>query len=132
MTALLEVQNLTRRFGGLVAVNNVSLRVNHGDILGLIGPNGAGKTTVFNLIVGLIRPNTGKVRLQGHDITNKRPSVVSQHGLTKTFQNVALFPEMTVLDNVLVGGLAHSSIAESRALARKTSNVSVCLALRQK
>lgn len=119
MTALLEVNNLTRRFGGLVAVNNVSLRVNQGDILGLIGPNGAGKTTLFNLIVGLTRPNSGTVSLQGVDITNKRPSIVAQHGLTKTFQNVALFPEMTVLDNVLVGGLAHSSIPDSRQLARK-------------
>lgn len=119
MTALLEVNNLTKRFGGLTAVNNVSLRVSEGDILGLIGPNGAGKTTLFNLIIGLTRPNQGSVTLLGNDITNKRPSLIAQYGMTKTFQNVALFPEMTVLDNVLVGGLSHSGIPESRELARK-------------
>src|SRR5690625_113796 len=114
MSVLLETKNLTRRFGGLVAVNDVSLQIRQGDILGLIGPNGAGKTTLFNLLMGMIRPNAGKITLLGKNITHARPHTVAKIGMTKTFQNVALFPEMTVLDNVMVGGLLHDDLVQAR------------------
>ena len=119
MHELLKVENVTRRFGGLTAVNNVSFDVRQGDIIGLIGPNGAGKTTLFNLLVGLTPPDQGNVILEGQLITGKKPNVVARQGMTKTFQNVALFPEMTVLENVLVGGLLRLTIPEARALAEK-------------
>ncbi len=120
MPELLKVENATRRFGGLTAVNKVSFGVDKGDIIGLIGPNGAGKTTLFNLMMGLTAPDSGSVTLEGQAITGKKPHIVARHGMTKTFQNVALFPEMTVLDNVLVGGLLRLSIPQARALAEKT------------
>lgn len=120
MPELLKVENATRRFGGLTAVNKVSFGVDQGDIIGLIGPNGAGKTTLFNLMMGLTAPDSGSVTLEGQAITGKKPHIVARHGMTKTFQNVALFPEMTVLDNVLVGGLLRLSIPQARALAEKT------------
>ncbi|NYT63413.1 ABC transporter ATP-binding protein [Alcaligenaceae bacterium] len=120
MDELLKVENITRRFGGLTAVNDVSFSVNRGDIVGLIGPNGAGKTTLFNLVMGLTIPNSGKVSLDGQAITGKKPNFIARQGMTKTFQNVALFPEMTVLNNVLVGGLLRLSIPEARELAQKS------------
>jgi len=116
---LLEVSHVTRRFGGLTAVNDVSFRVNRGDIIGLIGPNGAGKTTLFNLLVGLTKPNQGQVLLDGVSIGGSKPSRIATAGMTKTFQNVALFAEMTVLDNVMVGGLLRHSVEDARALAEK-------------
>lgn len=119
MSEILAVENVTRQFGGLTAVNNVSFIVNKGDILGLIGPNGAGKTTLFNLLMGLTRPNSGSVKLDGKLVTGKKPNAVAKEGMTKTFQNVALFPEMTVLDNVLTGGLLRHSVEDARALAEK-------------
>lgn len=118
MTDLLRADGVVRRFGGLTAVDGVSFRVEQGDILGLIGPNGAGKTTLFNLLVGLCVPNSGKIVLNGLDITGMRPHSIAELGMVKTFQNVALFPEMTVLDNVLVGGLLRLSIPDARDLAR--------------
>lgn len=118
MSVLLETRNLTRRFGGLIAVNDVSLQVRQGDILGLIGPNGAGKTTLFNLLVGMLRPNAGQITLLGKNITHTKPHAVARIGMTKTFQNVALFSEMTVLDNVLVGGLLHDDLAQAREQAK--------------
>ena len=83
MTALLEVTNLSKRFGGLQAVQDVSLTVNAGEIVGLIGPNGAGKSTVFNLINGVHSPDTGQVIFAGHDITGKQPHIVARHGLAR-------------------------------------------------
>jgi branched-chain amino acid transport system ATP-binding protein len=119
MPDILVVENLTRRFGGLIAVNNVSFRVDRGDIMGLIGPNGAGKTTLFNLLMGLTPPDTGSVVLDGKLITGRKPNSVAREGMTKTFQNVALFPEMTVLDNVLTGGLLRHSVNDARLLAER-------------
>jgi branched-chain amino acid transport system ATP-binding protein len=119
MPDILVVENLTRRFGGLTAVNNVSFRVDRGDIMGLIGPNGAGKTTLFNLLMGLTPPDTGSVVLDGKLITGRKPNSVAREGMTKTFQNVALFPEMTVLDNVLTGGLLRHSVNDARLLAER-------------
>lgn len=100
---LLEVKNITKKFGGLVAVDNLSLSVEKGEILGLIGPNGAGKTTAFNMISGYYKPNEGQVFFDGQNITGYRPDQVCKLGLARTFQVVKPFPHLTVLDNVMVG-----------------------------
>ncbi len=96
----LEIEGLTKRFGGLVAVSRFSLRVGRGELIGLIGPNGAGKTTVFNLLSGVNRPNAGSVRFYGEDITARPPHVVSSKGLIRTFQQVRLMSGMTVAANL--------------------------------
>lgn len=100
---LLELERVTRRFGGLVAVQDVSFAVNEGEIVGLIGPNGAGKTTVFNLITGILRPDSGRIRLDGTDITGWKPHAVAARGIARTFQNNRLFWGLTVLENALAG-----------------------------
>jgi len=100
---LLEFNGLTRRFGGLTAIDNVSGHVAKGELLGLIGPNGAGKTTLFNLITGFVPVSAGTVRFAGRDVTGKPPHVVARLGLSRTFQNLRIFPNMTVFDNVSVG-----------------------------
>ncbi|MCD0503929.1 ABC transporter ATP-binding protein [Bordetella petrii] len=114
---ILKVSNVSRQFGGLKAVDDVSFHASRGDILGLIGPNGAGKTTLFNLLVGLYRPQGGGIELDGEAIAGWRPNRIAARGMTKTFQNVALFPEMTVLDNVLVGGVLRHDVPRARQLA---------------
>ncbi|MGI6128744.1 MAG: ABC transporter ATP-binding protein [bacterium] len=99
---ILELKNVTMRFGGLTAVNSFSLGLQPGELVGLIGPNGAGKTTVFNVITGVYRPATGQVYVAGQNITGKRPDVIAKLGIARTFQNIRLFSSLTVLDNVLV------------------------------
>lgn len=101
--ALLEVNNITKQFGGLVAVRNLSLSVEPGEVLGLIGPNGAGKTTAFNMISGYYKPTEGQVIFDGQDITGRRPDQVCKLGLARTFQVVKPFPQLSVLDNVMIG-----------------------------
>jgi branched-chain amino acid transport system ATP-binding protein len=101
--ALLSVEHVTRRFGGVVAVDDVSLGVESGQIAGLIGPNGAGKTTLFNLITRLYRPDFGEIAFDGESLLRTPPHRVVRKGIARTFQNVELFPTMTVLENVLVG-----------------------------
>ena len=100
---LLEVRDVTITFGGLVALDAVSFDVAEGQIVGLIGPNGAGKTTMFNCITRLYHPDRGSIRFGGLDLLSVAPHRISSHGITRTFQNLALFPSMSVLDNVLVG-----------------------------
>jgi branched-chain amino acid transport system ATP-binding protein len=100
---LLAIDRVTRRFGGLVALDDVSLAVDEGEIAGLIGPNGAGKTTAFNVVTRLYKPNSGRVVFKGNDILREPPHKVVGLGIARTFQNVVLFPGMTVLENVLVG-----------------------------
>jgi branched-chain amino acid transport system ATP-binding protein len=100
---LLEVRRLTRRFGGVVAVDHVSFAVAPGHIAGLIGPNGAGKTTLFNLVTGLFKPTSGDVRLAGQSLLRLPPHEIARRGIARTFQAVHLFGSMSVLDNVLVG-----------------------------
>ena len=112
--SLLEIRSLTRNFGGLVAVNDVSFTLNRGEIVGLIGPNGAGKTTLFNLLVGLYAPTSGQILLDGTQIGGMKPHRIAGRGMTKTFQNVALFMESTVLDNVVTGALLHNDLASAR------------------
>ena len=101
--ALLEVRNLTKHFGGLVAVNELSFDVNEGEILGLIGPNGAGKTTVFNLISGVFRPTSGSVFFNGEEVTGLLPHKIAQKGIGRTFQLSTLFTEFPTVLNVLAG-----------------------------
>jgi branched-chain amino acid transport system ATP-binding protein len=108
---ILRTESVVKRFGGLVAVNNVSIQVEEGTIFGLIGPNGAGKTTLLNVIAGVYRPEGGKVFFQGEDITVLSPEQVCHKGIARTFQIVRAFKDMTVLENVMVpaifGGLGH-------------------------
>ena len=103
---LLSVEHVTRRFGGIVAVDDVSLAVDAGEIAGLIGPNGAGKTTVFNLITRLYAPEAGEILLDGASILRVSPAGVVRRGVARTFQNVELFASLTVLENVQVGAHA--------------------------
>ncbi len=101
--ALLEIRQLTKRFGGLVAVDALSLDLPGRGLVGLIGPNGAGKTTVFNLITGLCQPDSGSIRLMGQEIAGLPAHAVARHGICRTFQNIRLFGSLTALDNVLIG-----------------------------
>jgi branched-chain amino acid transport system ATP-binding protein len=103
MAGILEVERLSRRFGGLAAVDDLSFRVEPGEIRGLIGPNGAGKTTTFNVISGFNAPSSGRVLFEGRDISGLRPSRIAELGLMRTFQQTTLFQELPVLDNALVG-----------------------------
>lgn len=105
--ALLEVRQLTKHFGGLTAVGDVSLELHEGELVGLIGPNGAGKTTLFNLLTGVYEPSEGTVSLDGSLLNGKSPDKIASLGLSRTFQNIRLFKNMTVLDNVLVGMCNH-------------------------
>jgi branched-chain amino acid transport system ATP-binding protein len=117
-SAILAVSHVSKRFGGLRALDDVSLEVRRGEILGLIGPNGAGKTTLFSTLVGLHRIDAGAIRFDGSDVARLKPHRLAALGLTKTFQNVALFAEMSVLDNVLVGGLLRHALSSARDIAR--------------
>jgi len=101
--AMLSVEHVTRRFGGIVAVDDVSLDVNEGEIVGLIGPNGAGKTTMFNLITRLYGPDEGDIAFEGESLLKTPPHGIVKRGIARTFQNVELFSSMTVLEHVLVG-----------------------------
>ena len=101
--AMLEVKNLSISFGGLRAVDSFDLKIEKGMLYGLIGPNGAGKTTVFNLLTGVYKPNEGVVRLDGQDITGKSITDINKAGIARTFQNIRLFKELSVLDNVKAG-----------------------------
>ncbi|HEU0001891.1 MAG TPA: ABC transporter ATP-binding protein [Ktedonobacteraceae bacterium] len=100
---LLELSNVTKHFGGLAAVQDVDLQVWPRQIVSVIGPNGAGKTTVFNLITGIYRPTSGDIRLAGRSLVDLKPNEIVRRGITRTFQNIRLFNNMTVLENVLVG-----------------------------
>ena len=102
MNALLDVQNIGIRFGGLRAVDGLSLQLNQGDLHGLIGPNGAGKTTCFNLLTGVYTPDAGDVKLAGHSLVGRRPYQITQSGIARTFQNIRLFQHLSVLDNLKV------------------------------
>ena len=98
---VLHIEHLTMRFGGVVAVNDLSMDINKGEIVALIGPNGAGKTTAFNMVTGVYQPTEGKIFLHGQDITGHRPDEITKLGIARTFQNIRLFSSMTVFENVL-------------------------------
>ena len=99
---LLEAREVSEVFGGLKAVSDFNFHINKGELVGLIGPNGAGKTTVFNLFTGVYQPTTGEIRLDGRSLTGKRPYQITQMGIARTFQNIRLFSELSVLDNVKI------------------------------
>jgi branched-chain amino acid transport system ATP-binding protein len=121
--ALLEIREVTRRFGGIVAIDDVSLDVDSGQIVGLIGPNGAGKTTLFNVITRLYKPDTGAVRFAGKSLLRTPPHRVVRRGIARTFQNVELFRSMTVLDNVLVGAHTRTRPFRSGAVRGRAREV---------
>jgi branched-chain amino acid transport system ATP-binding protein len=104
--ALLQVDNLSKRFGALVAVDNVSMQVGEGEVRAVIGPNGAGKTTLFHLITGVVPPSTGSVRFAGSDITRLAPHAICQRGLSRTFQLTSLFPQMSARENAMLAAQA--------------------------
>lgn len=114
---ILEIKELTKFFGGLKAVSNFNMYVNKGEIVGLIGPNGAGKTTIFNLMTGILRPTAGKIIFNGEDITGKKPHVVAELGIGRTFQLNPLLADFTVLDNIIA----------SFNLRPKSSLLDICL-----
>ena len=116
---ILDVRAVSRRFGGLQALANVTFSVSQGEIVGVIGPNGAGKTTLFSTLMGLIRPDSGSVMLEGKPLAGLKPHKVAALGMTKTFQNVALFAESSVLDNVLTAGLLRHGVEAARGEALK-------------
>lgn len=105
--SLLELDSVTVRFGGLIAVNNVSFQVNEGEVFALVGPNGAGKSTIFNLISRFYKPDAGSIRFDGHDLLKRGPSDLAALGIARTFQNIELFERSTVLDNLLAGRTRH-------------------------
>jgi branched-chain amino acid transport system ATP-binding protein len=118
--ALLEVEKLTRFFGGLRAVGELSFTVDRGEILGLIGPNGAGKTTVFNLITGFAQPSSGSIRLEGRSVVGLRPHAVARRGIARTFQIVKPFPGLSVKENVtLAAFLRHPARRDAEAAAQE-------------
>jgi len=104
---LLEVQGVTKRFGGLAANDNIDFAIGEGEIVSIIGPNGAGKSTLFNCITGFYRPNSGKVSFRGHEITRYRADAICKLGVARTFQIVQVISDMTVLENVMTGALLH-------------------------
>ncbi|ABY22007.1 branched-chain amino acid transport ATP-binding protein [Renibacterium salmoninarum ATCC 33209] len=120
---LIEVQNLTVKFGWLTALDNVSFNIKRGEILGLIGPNGAGKTTCFNAMTGVYKPTSGKVLLEGYSIGGKRRHKITRLGLARTFQNIRLFIEMTALENVVVGLDARHRTSVVGALIRSPRHI---------
>jgi len=112
MKATLEVENVSKYFGGLRALGNINLEVRQGEILGLIGPNGSGKTTLFNIITGFLKPDSGKILSDGKDITNLKPHQICRKGITRIFQLVKPFAQMTALQNLMVGSLYGTDPAE--------------------
>lgn len=128
-SSLLDIQKCTIRFGGLTAVSALDLQIGPQDLMGLIGPNGAGKTTVFNIITGVYRPTEGSITLENKPIAGLRPSAIAGRGIARTFQNIRLFPTLTVFDNVRAGfnarlrhGLAHA-LWRMRAFYREENEV---------
>ncbi len=133
--ALLEVDNVSVRFGGIVALDGLSFSIEQGQILGLIGPNGAGKTTMFNVISRVYQPTEGRVVFDGHDMLHVRADQICNYGISRTFQNLALWPALSVLENVMVGAHTQGSAgflrsafrvgtkSEENALARRAYDI---------
>ena len=118
---ILDVKRCTIRFGGLTAVSALDLHIRPNELIGLIGPNGAGKTTVFNLITGVYQPTEGEILFDGQNIVGKKPYNITAHGIARTFQNIRLFPSLTVFDNVRVAFHLHLVSGMSHALVRGRS-----------
>jgi len=123
MAALLQVRDLTRTFGAIRAVDGVSFAVHEGEILGLIGPNGSGKSTLFNCILGQLAPNSGEVRVDGRPITGMRPSDLNRLGISRTFQLLQVFPQLSVRENLLLAGQEHQGSIWSRLLGPRDAGL---------
>jgi branched-chain amino acid transport system ATP-binding protein len=122
--AVLEVRDLEKRFGGIVAVGGVSFDVHAGEILGIIGPNGSGKSTLFNCILGQLRPTAGDVRLGGRPVTGMRPCDLNRLGVSRTFQLLQIFPQLSVRENLILAGQEHRGTMLSRLLGRRDAGLS--------
>ena len=118
MSAVLDVSNLRKSFGGIVAVNGVSFEVREGEILGIIGPNGSGKSTLFNCILGQLLPSGGEVRIDGKRTTGMRPCDLNRLGVSRTFQLLQVFPQLSVRDNLILAGQEHQGSMFSRLIGR--------------
>ena len=115
---ILEIRELRLTFDGIIAVDGVSLTVHNGELYAIIGPNGAGKTSIFNCISGVYRPDSGSIRFMGHDLVGMRPHRIANLGVARTFQNIELFPQMTVLDNLMLGRHQHLGYGTAAAMLR--------------
>jgi branched-chain amino acid transport system ATP-binding protein len=113
---ILDAKNVTIRFGGLTAVSSFSLTIRDGELVGLIGPNGAGKTTIFNMLTGVYKPTEGEIRVGDHTTVNMKPYQITARGVARTFQNIRLFKELSVLDNVKIGGHIHYKYSGTSAV----------------
>ncbi len=119
---LLEIENVSKHFGGILALTDVSLSIEKGEIYALIGPNGAGKTTLFNVITGIYKPDSGSFRMEGIDLSGKKPSMMAKSGIARTFQNIRLFSNMTALENVMTGRHCRSKSGIIGAIFRNGNN----------
>jgi branched-chain amino acid transport system ATP-binding protein len=124
MTTVLEVRDLKKSFGGIHAVGGVSFEVNEGEILGIIGPNGSGKSTLFNCILGQLRPTSGEVRLDGRAVTGMRPCDLNRLGVSRTFQLLQVFPELTVRENLILAAQEHKGTMLSRLFGARDAGLS--------
>ena len=115
-TPILEARDVTIRFGGLTAVSNFTLTIAPRELVGMIGPNGAGKTTIFNMLTGVYKPTSGDILIAGRDTRELKPSQITALGIARTFQNIRLFKELTVLDNVRIGGHTHYKYSATSAV----------------
>jgi len=130
--SLLQLAGTTIRFGGLVAVSEVSFTIDEGDLFGLIGPNGAGKTTCFNLITGVYEPTSGDILFRGKSISGKKPNEIAKLGICRTFQNIRLFHSLSALDNIVVGAFLRHKATLAEALALMPRAIAETEELRQK
>jgi branched-chain amino acid transport system ATP-binding protein len=123
MSTVLEVRDLRKSFGGIVAVDGVSFDVNEGEILGIIGPNGSGKSTLFNCILGQLKPSAGDVHLDGRAVTGMRPCELNRLGVSRTFQLLQVFPQLTVRENLILAGQEHEGTMLSRLIGRRDAGL---------
>jgi branched-chain amino acid transport system ATP-binding protein len=124
MTAVLQVHGLSKSFGGISAVDDVSFEVHEGEILGLIGPNGSGKSTLFNCILGQLAPTSGEVMLDGRTVTGLRPSRINRLGVSRTFQLLQIFPQLSVRENLILAGQEHQGSMLMRLIGRRDAGLS--------
>ena len=123
MTTVLEVQEIRKHFGGIAAVDGVSFTVEEGEILGIIGPNGCGKSTLFNCILGQLVPTAGRVRLDGADVTGMNPEAMNKRGVSRTFQLLQVFPELSVRENLILAGQEHQGTMLSRLFGARDAGL---------